>query len=224
MLESLRARAALLGVARQVSFALSPTSEERDRLFAQCRAVIYTPGAEHFGYVPLEAMAAGRPVVAVNHGGPTETVTHDRTGFLCPPDPQAFAGALATLVTRLDVAQQMGGAARDDVRQRFSIDAFGERLWTFVQPMLPARSSRRHTVLPLGRRALALRRQSDRAPWRRAWLPDLGPVRDLLEREFAQNGDTGAGLERRPYATARLSSDAGYGTFTLSMYISAFHG
>ncbi len=141
ILESLRARAVLLGVARQVSFALSPTSEERDRLFARCRAVIYTPGAEHFGYVPLEAMAAGRPVVAVNHGGPTETVTHDRTGFLCPPDPQAFAGALATLVTRLDVAQQMGRAARDDVRQRFSIDAFGDRLWSVVEPMIPPRET-----------------------------------------------------------------------------------
>ena len=52
----------------------------------------------------------------------------------------------------------------------------------------------------------------------------LGRVRDLLEREFAQNGNTGAGLERRPYATARPSSDAGHGTFTLPMYINAFHG
>jgi alpha-1,3/alpha-1,6-mannosyltransferase len=123
-------------VARQVSFALSPTSAERDRLFALCRAVMYTPGAEHFGYVPLEAMAAGRPVVAVNYGGPTETVTHGRTGFLCPPDPQAFARALAPLVTDLDVARRIGDAARDDVRGRFSIDAFGQRLWAVVQPML----------------------------------------------------------------------------------------
>ena len=79
-------------------------------MFAACRAVIYTPGAEHFGYVPLEAMAAGRPVVAVNHGGPTETVIHDRTGLLCEPEPEAFATALATLVTRVDVAREMGRA------------------------------------------------------------------------------------------------------------------
>jgi alpha-1,3/alpha-1,6-mannosyltransferase len=137
VLQGLRDRAAALEVSEQVRFVLTPESEERDRLLAACRAVLYTPVAEHFGIVPLEAMAAGRPVVAVNHGGPTETVTHDRTGFLCPPDPQAFAGVLATLVTRPDVAEQIGGAARDDVRRRFSIDAFGDRLWNVVEPMLP---------------------------------------------------------------------------------------
>jgi alpha-1,3/alpha-1,6-mannosyltransferase len=137
VLQGLRNRAAALGVSEQVHFVLSPESEERDRLLGGCRAVLYTPVAEHFGFVPLEAMAAGRPVIAVNHGGPTETVTHDRTGFLCPPDPQAFAGVLATLVTRLDVAEQIGSAARDDVRRRFSIDAFGDRLWNVVEPMLP---------------------------------------------------------------------------------------
>jgi alpha-1,3/alpha-1,6-mannosyltransferase len=141
VLQGLRDRAAALGVSKQVRFVLTPESEERDRLLAGCRAVLYTPVAEHFGIVPLEAMAAGRPVVAVNHGGPTETVTHDRTGFLCPPDPQAFAGVLATLVTRLDVAEQIGSAARDDVRRRFSIDAFGDRLWKIVEPMLPGPES-----------------------------------------------------------------------------------
>lgn len=137
VLQSLRDRAAALGVAGQVAFVLSPPSADRDRLLQQCRAVIYTPAAEHFGIVPLEAMAAGRPVVAVNHGGPTETVTHDRTGYLCRPDAASFASALATLVTRQDIAQQLGAAGSDDVRRRFSIAAFGDRLWKVVEPMLP---------------------------------------------------------------------------------------
>ena len=137
VVQGLRDCAAARGVGDQVRLALSPESEERDRLLAGCRAVIYTPVAEHFGFVPLEAMAAGRPVVAVNHGGPTETVIHGRTGLLCAPEPEAFAAALATLVTRVDVAREMGRAGRDRVQREFSVDAFGQRLWSVVQPMLP---------------------------------------------------------------------------------------
>jgi alpha-1,3/alpha-1,6-mannosyltransferase len=136
VLRNLRTLARRMGVTEQVVFVLSPTSEERDRLLALCRAVIYTPSAEHFGYVPLEAMAAGRPVVAANNGGPAETVVHGRTGLLCPPDAAAFADALAELVTRTDLAQRFGGAGRDHVQQHFSIEAFGRRLWQVVAPFL----------------------------------------------------------------------------------------
>jgi hypothetical protein len=46
---------------------------------------------EHFGIVPIEAMFCGLPVVAVNDGGPTETVVDGSTGFLCKPEPESFA-------------------------------------------------------------------------------------------------------------------------------------
>ncbi len=139
VLQTLRALAGQLGVTEQVAFVLSPSSEERDRLLAGCRAVIYTPRAEHFGLVPLEAMAAGRPVVATNHGGPTETVLHGHTGWLCPPDPHAFADALSTLVTHADIAQRFGSAGRDHVQQHFSTEVFGRRLWNVVEPLLGVR-------------------------------------------------------------------------------------
>jgi glycosyltransferase involved in cell wall biosynthesis len=42
-------------------------------LYARCRALVY-PQDEDFGIVPLEAQAAGRPVVAFGRGGATETV------------------------------------------------------------------------------------------------------------------------------------------------------
>jgi alpha-1,3/alpha-1,6-mannosyltransferase len=51
---------------------------------------------EHFGIVPLEAMAARRPVIACDSGGPTESVDHQVTGrdrflvFLCFPVPFLF--------------------------------------------------------------------------------------------------------------------------------------
>ena len=82
----------------QVHLLRSFSDAQRSALLAAAAAVVYTPSDEHFGIVPLEAMAAGRPVIACNSGGPTESVVHGVTGFLCKPHPAAFAAAMAKLV------------------------------------------------------------------------------------------------------------------------------
>lgn len=61
----------------------SISSELKCSLIAACSALIYTPSFEHFGIVPIEAMYLGRPVIAINAGGPRETVVDQKTGFLC---------------------------------------------------------------------------------------------------------------------------------------------
>ena len=74
------------------------TSAQRTALLAACIAVVYTPPGEHFGIVPLEAMAAGRPVIACNQAGPLESVVHGVTGLLCKPEPAAFGEAMAIIL------------------------------------------------------------------------------------------------------------------------------
>ena len=76
----LQALAEKLGV--DVDFRLDISDSERATLFQTALSVVYTPDKEHFGIVPLEAMYAGTPVVAVDSGGPTETVVDGQTGFL----------------------------------------------------------------------------------------------------------------------------------------------
>lgn len=50
---------------------------------------------EGFGRVPVESQAMGRPIIATDHGGATETVIHNQTGWLVPPDdPATLAAAL----------------------------------------------------------------------------------------------------------------------------------
>lgn len=49
------------------------SDEEVAALYARCRALLF-PGVEDFGIVPLEAMASGRPVIALAAGGARETV------------------------------------------------------------------------------------------------------------------------------------------------------
>ena len=78
-----------------VRFVRSFTDAQKQELLQQCTAVLYTPSHEHFGIVPLETMAAWRPVIAVNNGGPLETVVTGETGFLVEPHPEAFAAAMA---------------------------------------------------------------------------------------------------------------------------------
>lgn len=68
---------------------------ELDALYADARGLIQA-GEEDFGIVPLEANAAGLPVVALARGGALETVVSQRTGILVPqPTVAAFRDALA---------------------------------------------------------------------------------------------------------------------------------
>jgi alpha-1,3/alpha-1,6-mannosyltransferase len=136
---ALQALARQLGLEQQVRFIRSCTEAERLALLAHCRCVVYTPSHEHFGFVPLEAMAAGRPVVAVASGGPLETVQHEITGVLCDPTPQAFAQALARLVTDPVHAACMGQTGRHHVAQHFARAVFGVRLERMVQELVPPR-------------------------------------------------------------------------------------
>jgi glycosyltransferase involved in cell wall biosynthesis len=77
------------------------------------------PGEEDFGIAPVEALACGRPVVALGRGGATETV-EDATGVLVgDTSVDAFADAMAQLERRRFDAAHLRSRA-----ERFSIDRF----------------------------------------------------------------------------------------------------
>ena len=84
-----------------------PRTELLD-LFGRCHAYL-VPGLEDFGIAPLEAAAAGKPVVAFRGGGALETVRDGVTGvFFDRPD----ARALAAAIERLDATVMDGRAIR----------------------------------------------------------------------------------------------------------------
>ena len=69
-------------------------SEIRD-LLQNCRGFIF-PGEDDFGIAPVEAMAAGKPVLAFARGGATETVVHKKTGILFDSQtPESLENGLA---------------------------------------------------------------------------------------------------------------------------------
>ncbi|OWM90794.1 hypothetical protein CDL15_Pgr011554 [Punica granatum] len=83
---------------------------------------------EHFGIVPLEAMAAYKPVIACNSGGPVETIKNGVTGFLCDPTPLEFSRAMAQLIDNPGMAERMGLEAQEHVTGSFSTKIFGQHL------------------------------------------------------------------------------------------------
>ncbi|MBA2349564.1 MAG: glycosyltransferase, partial [Solirubrobacterales bacterium] len=101
---------------------------EVTRLMQGCRAFCL-PGEEDFGMAPVEAQAAGKPVVAFGRGGVTETVIEGETGaFFDEQTPVAFLDALARCDALPADPARIGAHA-----QRFSRQAFRRRLSTVIE-------------------------------------------------------------------------------------------
>ncbi|MCA9387906.1 MAG: glycosyltransferase, partial [Candidatus Andersenbacteria bacterium] len=66
---------------KNIEFLGPVNNEERNELLSHCKAFIH-PQEEDFGIAALEAMAAGRPVIAYGKGGARETVVDGQTGIL----------------------------------------------------------------------------------------------------------------------------------------------
>ncbi len=103
--------------------------EEVIALFRSARAVVVpSVVADACPTVVLEAMAAGRPVVATTSGGIVDLVVDGQTGLLVPPgDAPALAGALARLLREPQTAAAFGAAGWERSRQ-FTIGALVERI------------------------------------------------------------------------------------------------
>lgn len=125
-----------LGLTEKVTFMKSPSDVEKISLLKCCHCLIYTPPNEHFGIVPLEAMYAGKPVIAANSGGPTETVVNDVTGFLCNLKPEDFAHAMLKCVKNESVRTKLGKAGQDRMKKLFSFMAFSDQLLEVVHSLL----------------------------------------------------------------------------------------
>ncbi len=98
-------------------------------LLRSARAVVVpSVWADPCPTVVLEAMAAGRPVVAAASGGIVDMVIDGQTGYLVPPgDAAALAGALDTLLRAPETAKAFGVAGRDRARE-FTISAVVSRI------------------------------------------------------------------------------------------------
>lgn len=87
-----------------------------------CLDLLVSPSwREPFGMAIVEAMAAGKPVVATNRGGPAESVLDGETGLLVPPhDPAALAEAMVAILKDPNRRRRMGELGRIRAREHFT--------------------------------------------------------------------------------------------------------
>src|SRR4051794_21008420 len=84
--------------APNIEFLGRVTDEELRELYARSRAFLL-PGEEDFGITPVEALASGKPVIALGRGGALETVPSFGGVFYDTPGPEAIGSAIARLET-----------------------------------------------------------------------------------------------------------------------------
>lgn len=140
-LQELKDLAEELDIAGVVTFSPSISDEYRATLLQEALCVCYTPHREHFGIVPLEAMYAGSSVIAVNSGGPMETVLHEATGMLVEGTSMAFAEALYEMVSDPVRAKKMGMQGHAHVKAKFGLDVFRQRWRGLVERAVVVSSS-----------------------------------------------------------------------------------
>ena len=103
---------------------------------AECRALIF-PGEEDFGLVPLEAQAAGRPVIAYAAGGAKETIVEGETGLFFAPQ---TAAALNLALKRFNFMSFDKAKIRQNAL-RFDKEIFMQKVKEYVQGKYQAKFS-----------------------------------------------------------------------------------
>ncbi|MFZ4576851.1 MAG: glycosyltransferase [Myxococcota bacterium] len=116
-----------------VTFAGRTSEEDLPKWYAKARCLVF-PGEEDFGIVPLEAQAAGVPVIAFRRGGALESVRDGETGlFFDDPTPEALAPAIEAL----DSTGISPQACREQAL-RFDRAAFLRRMVAAIEDALSA--------------------------------------------------------------------------------------
>ncbi len=103
------------------------------KLYQYCRAVIFPASQEDFGLVPVEAMAAGKPVIALSEGGVKETVVDQKTGLLVEDLAQgAFTIALNVFMAKEKKGEWDAQFIRKHA-EKFSKERFKREITAFVK-------------------------------------------------------------------------------------------
>lgn len=147
--EALRSQARELGVDAFVRF--HGYRDDVGRVLDESDVVLVPSRLEPLGNVAIEAMGAGRPVVAADVGGLREIVMDGVTGRLVPPgDPAALAGAVGELLDDPALAASLASSGAVDARSRFSFDRYAKELVAAVEraaaPPPPEAAGRRRVL------------------------------------------------------------------------------
>ncbi len=118
-----------------IEFGIHLSDGEMREGYRRSFATLFTAFNEDWGLVLIEAMASGKPVVAVNRGGPREIVRHGHDGLLAEPEPEQFAAAILRLAREPELRQRLAANGPASAA-RFGWDSFVERLDSAIEAEL----------------------------------------------------------------------------------------
>ncbi|WKZ30871.1 MAG: glycosyltransferase [Candidatus Dojkabacteria bacterium] len=115
------------------------SEEQKLELLEKARALVFPVKDEDFGIVPIEAMAAGCPVIAFNGGGAAETVVHGSTGILFD---DYTAQGLVDAIHEFEIHGFKPNVIRSHA-QEFSYERFENKFRTYVDAIAKETLSKR---------------------------------------------------------------------------------
>jgi rhamnosyl/mannosyltransferase len=124
--------AAELGLRDRVRFTGDVPDVELRTLLHACEALVLpsVTRAEAFGYVQIEAMTCGKPVISTDvPSGVSWVNQHEKTGLIVPAgQPGALRAAMERMIGDAALRQRMGRAGRERVAAEFTLETLRERL------------------------------------------------------------------------------------------------
>ena len=108
-LQRLKDLAVQLGIEDRVRLVGRLDDREVIDHLARCRAVVFSPFNEDYGFVTVEAFMCGKPVITcADSGGPSELVRDGQSGYVTDPAPEALAVAMRKVMDDRNLAARMG--------------------------------------------------------------------------------------------------------------------
>jgi glycosyltransferase involved in cell wall biosynthesis len=105
--------------------------------YQKCDALLFPSRFEGFGYVALEAMSCGKPVVATDSSSIPEVVENGVSGLLCPTDDiEAFVNACSQLEENNELCVKMGEEGRKRAKDVFAEDVIVAQYMNFYSEFL----------------------------------------------------------------------------------------
>lgn len=133
--DTLRTQVSELGLTERVIFA--GYRDDVGRVLQAIDILIHPATMEGFANVAMQAGAAEKPVITADVGGMPESVAHNETGLVVPPqNPTALADAIIALLADPSRSRAMGIAGKERVESRFTIDAMVSGTQAIYQQLL----------------------------------------------------------------------------------------
>ncbi|MFB6180423.1 MAG: glycosyltransferase [Candidatus Nanohalobium sp.] len=101
--------------------------DQWNQLYKNAYTVLFLAEKEDWGIIPVEAGSYGKPVIAVNEGGPTESVLQGQTGYLVEADKTAIAEKMKDLASNPEKVREMGEKGLENA-EKYSWSNFSEKL------------------------------------------------------------------------------------------------